>query len=188
MSALELPVEDLPLAGLKLIKVPYFRDNRGGFCQAFSDDSWRKTGIPYTFVQDNFSDSAKAGTIRGLHFQRGSSAQAKLVQVIRGAIFDVVVDIRSQSASFGQHFGLRLDAGDEQLFVPEGFAHGFMTLMPETIVAYKVNQPYDPASEGGINWADETLAIKWPIGAGSIEISEKDRQLGPFTELIGQGA
>ena len=185
MIAPRLPVEELAIDGLKLIRVPYFRDNRGAFCQAFLEGSWQQTGIPCTFVQDNFSESAKPWTVRGLHFQRGVAAQAKLVQVIRGAIFDVAVDIRPQSATFGQYVGLRLDAGEVQLFVPEGFAHGFMTLAPDTIVAYKVNQPYDPASEGGINWADEALDIKWPADAGAIEISEKDRQLGPFSELIG---
>jgi dTDP-4-dehydrorhamnose 3,5-epimerase len=183
MTSPKLSVEDLPLPDLKLIRVPYFRDNRGVFCQAFSEASWQNAGIPCTFVQDNFSESAKSWTVRGLHFQRGPSAQAKLVQVIKGAIFDVVVDIRPQSPAFGKHFGLRLDAGEAQLFVPSGFAHGFMTLVPETIVAYKVDQPYDPSNEGGINWADKTLGIKWPADAGSIEISEKDRQLGPFTEL-----
>jgi dTDP-4-dehydrorhamnose 3,5-epimerase len=188
MIAPKLPVEDLPLAGLKLLRVPYFRDNRGAFCQSFLDGSWQQTGIACNFVQDNFSASAKPWTLRGLHFQRGTSAQAKLVQVIRGAIFDVAVDIRPQSPSFGQHFGLRLDAGEVQLFVPEGFAHGFMTLLPDTIVAYKVNQPYDPASEGGINWADKTLDIKWPAEAGAIEISDKDRQLGPLAELMEQVA
>jgi len=183
MTSPKLSVEDLPLPDLKLIRVPYFRDSRGAFCQAFSEAGWKSTGIPCSFVQDNFSESAKPWTLRGLHFQRGSSAQAKLVQVIKGAIFDIVVDIRPKSPAFGKHFGLRLEAGDTQLFVPEGFAHGFMTLVPDTIVAYKVNQPYDPSSEGGINWADKTLDIKWPADAGAIEISEKDRQLGPFTEL-----
>ena len=178
--------EDLPLAGLKLIKVPYFRDNRGTFCQAFSAADWQKSGIDCSFVQDNFSESARPWTVRGMHFQRGASAQAKLVQTIRGSIYDVMVDIRPDSATFGQHVGVQLDSGGQQLFVPAGFAHGFMTLVPDTIVAYKVDRPYDPASEGGIHWADKALGITWPAMAGSVEISEKDEQLGSFADLKGQ--
>jgi dTDP-4-dehydrorhamnose 3,5-epimerase len=183
MTSPILHIEDLPLAGLKLIKVPYFRDNRGAFCQAFSAADWQKSGIDCTFVQDNFSESAKPWTVRGLHFQRGASAQAKLVQTIRGAIYDIVVDIRPHSPTFGKHLGVRLDSGAQQLFVPAGFAHGFMTLEPDTIVAYKVDRPYDPTSEGGIHWADKALGIEWPAASGSVEISDKDERLGSFAEL-----
>ena len=108
------------------------------------------------------------------------------MQTIRGAIFDVVVDIRRQSSTFGQCYSIRLEEGGDQLFVPEGYAHGFMTLQPDTIVAYKVSQPYDPASEGGIYWADVDLNIPWPITTEPIQISEKDRQLGSFSDFIKQ--
>lgn len=185
MTASRLQVDDLPLPGVKLIKAPFFRDSRGSFCQVFSKEGWQGTGIDCTFVQDNFSESTRPGTVRGLHFQRGSSAQAKLVQVVKGAIFDVVVDIRRQSPTFGRHVGLRLDPGADQLFVPAGYAHGFMSLMPDTIVTYKVDRPYDPANEDGIYWADETLNINWPMDAGSVEISEKDQRLGSFIDLKG---
>jgi len=186
MTVLKKYVEALPLAGLRLIKVPYFQDSRGIFCQAFSERTWAETGITCRFVQDNFSESIKPWTVRGLHFQRGTSVQAKLVQVVKGAILDVVVDIRRDSSTFGQHFSIELEASGMQLFVPEGFAHGFMSLVPNTIVAYKVSQPYDPANEGGIYWADETLAIKWPANAQAIEISEKDKGLASFDEQIEQ--
>jgi dTDP-4-dehydrorhamnose 3,5-epimerase len=177
-------IEDLALPGLKLIRAPFFQDSRGAFCQVYQADDWQQAGIDCAFVQDNFSVSAESGTLRGLHFQRPPAAQAKLIQVIAGAILDVAVDIRRGSPTYGHHLAMQVEAGPVQLFIPEGFAHGFMTLVPETIVYYKVSSPYDPANEGGIHWADPDLAIVWPLEPRPGRISGKDERLPRFRDLL----
>jgi dTDP-4-dehydrorhamnose 3,5-epimerase len=125
-----------------------------------------------------------AGTVRGLHFQNPPVAQAKLVQVVRGAIFDVVVDIRRSSPTYGRHMSIQLDAGPDQVFIPTGFAHGFMSTAPGTIVHYKVSAAYDPGSEGGIRWDDSRLGIAWPMQPASGQISARDLALPLLKDLV----
>ena len=139
-------------------------DDRGWLSEVYHADVLAEYGIANRFVQDNQSFSAPAGTIRGLHFQVAPSAQAKLVQVLAGAILDVAVDIRSDSPTYGRHVAVRLDAaGGEQLFVPAGFAHGFCTLEPDTMVAYKVYAYYSPADDRNLRWNDPAVGIEWPV-------------------------
>jgi dTDP-4-dehydrorhamnose 3,5-epimerase len=136
------------------------------------------------FVQDNQSFSIGKGTIRGLHFQLPPAAQAKLIRVLRGSIFDVVVDLRLESPTFGQWIAKEISAeGGEQIFVPRGLAHGFCTLEPNTEVAYQVDSYYSPGFESGIIWNDPSLNIPWPAGPNEAILSDKDRQLGTFKDL-----
>ena len=159
-------------------------DARGWFSEVFRADRLAAGGIAAAFVQDNQSFSAPVGTVRGLHFQTPPAAQAKLVRVLAGAILDVAVDLRSGSASFGRHVAVRLDAeGGEQLFVPAGFAHGFCTLAPDTMVAYKVDAYYSPASDRSLLWNDPALAIPWPVSEAEAELSDKDRRAPPLAAL-----
>jgi dTDP-4-dehydrorhamnose 3,5-epimerase len=137
------------------------------------------------FVQDNQSFSLRKGTIRGLHFQLPPAAQAKLVRVLRGSIFDVAVDLRLESPTYGQWVDEEISAqSGEQLFVPRGFAHGFCTLEPNTEVAYKVDSYYAAASESGIIWDDPSLNIRWPVGPNEAILSKKGRKLGTFRDLV----
>ncbi|GAU81560.1 dTDP-4-dehydrorhamnose 3,5-epimerase [Bosea sp. BIWAKO-01] len=171
----------LAIPGPVLVRPRRFGDDRGYFMETYSRDSFAAAGIAPDFVQDNQSLSAQVGTVRGLHYQTAPAAQAKLVRVLKGAIFDVAVDLRRGSPHYGRWCGTLLDAdGAEQLFVPCGFAHGFCTLEPGTEVAYKVDAPYAPQSEGGLFWADPELAIDWPVVAGAATLSEKDAKLPGF--------
>jgi len=153
-------------------------DGRGYFVETYNKRSFAEAGIDCTFVQDNQSCSTQRGTIRGLHFQSDPSAQAKLVRVLHGAIYDVAVDLRQGSPTYGRWCGATLSADEgQQLFVPVGFAHAFCTLGPNTIVAYKVDGYYDRSCEGGLHWDDPDIAIDWPIAASDVHLSEKDAQL-----------
>jgi dTDP-4-dehydrorhamnose 3,5-epimerase len=137
-----------------------------------------ESGICSDFIQDNQSFSASAGTVRGLHFQIPPFQQAKLIRVLRGKIFDVVVDLRRSSASYGRHISVELSGeSDEQLFVPAGFAHGFCTLVDSTEIFYKVDSVYSSAHDRGINWLDPTLGIRWPLEAAKAILSDKDKAL-----------
>jgi len=152
-----------------------FGDHRGFFSEVFKRSALRDAEIDIDFVQDNHSMSQAVGVVRGLHYQRPPYAQAKLVRVVRGAIFDVAVDIRRGSPTFGKHVGRILsEANWKQLLIPAGFAHGFATLEPDTEVLYKVNAPYAPEHEAGILWNDPALGIDWPVGPGEVTLSEKD--------------
>jgi dTDP-4-dehydrorhamnose 3,5-epimerase len=152
-----------------------FGDHRGFFSEVFKRSVLRDAEIDIDFVQDNHSMSQAVGVVRGLHYQRPPYAQAKLVRVVRGAIFDVAVDIRRGSPTFGKHVGRILsEANWKQLLIPAGFAHGFATLEPDTEVLYKVNAPYAPEHEAGILWNDPALGIDWPVGPGEVTLSEKD--------------
>ena len=136
-------------------------------------------------MQDNQSFSAKRGTIRGLHFQLPPAAQAKLVRVLHGSVYDVAVDLRVGSPTYGRWKGETLTAdGGEQLFVPRGFAHAFCTLEPDTIVAYKVDEFYAPASDSGLIWNDPALAIDWPVAPQDVVLSDKDLKLGRFADFV----
>ncbi len=176
--------ETTPLAGVFVYTPRVFEDERGYFFESFNARVFADQGIENTFVQDNQSLSRK-GVLRGLHFQKPPYAQAKLVRVIRGAIWDVAVDLRPSSPTYKQWFGLELsDTNFRQLYIPRGFAHGFVVLSEEAIVAYKTDNFYHPASDGGIRYNDPDINIAWPCPLDESLISQKDKNL-PFLRDIG---
>ena len=151
-------------------------DDRGWFCETFKDEWFRENVADVTFVQDNQSFSVQKGTIRGLHYQKEPFGQGKLVRVLKGAIFDVAVDIRRDSPSFGKWIGVELSAENaKQLWIPNGFAHGFCTLTLNCEVFYKVTNLYDRESDAGIAFDDKEIGIKWPIDVASAILSDKDK-------------
>lgn len=161
-----------------------FTDERGAFYETYNEKLFKKvTGIDVNFVQDNQSTSTY-GVLRGLHFQIGEMAQAKLVRVIQGKVLDIVVDLRKDSETFGKHYSIVLDdIKNEQLFVPRGFAHGFITLSETSKFAYKCDNFYDKASERGIIYNDATLMLDWHLSEVDFIISEKDLELPTFKEV-----
>jgi dTDP-4-dehydrorhamnose 3,5-epimerase len=170
-----LTVVPTSIEAVKIITPKSFRDSRGVFCETYNHQRFFEHGVELDFVQDNQSSSAEIGTIRGLHFQSNPAAQDKLVRVIRGSIFDVAVDLRRTSPTYGKWVAEKLSADNgKQLLVPVGFAHGFCTLEPDTHVLYKVTAYYSPANDLGIAWDDPDLAIDWPIPPGKAILSEKD--------------
>ena len=172
-----MEVSALAIPEIKLITPRRFADPRGVFTETFSRSRFTAAGLAADFVQDNHSLSRPAGTVRGLHFQRAPHAQAKLVRVLRGAIFDVALDIRPGSPSYGRHVAIELSAeSGGMILVPEGFAHGFCTLTADTEVFYKVSRDYAPNHEGGILWNDPALGIDWPIDAAGAVLSDRDRK------------
>lgn len=165
---------------VRLITPKRFADARGWFSETYSEARYVALGIPERYVQDNHSLSRPAGTIRGLHFQRPPHAQAKIVRCIVGAIWDVAVDIRAGSPTYGEWVGAELSAENGcQLHVPAGFAHGFVTLAPDTEVIYKVSDVYAPETDGGIRWNDPTIGLPWPLPPDGAVTSDKDAAL-PF--------
>lgn len=159
-------------------------DHRGFFSEVFKDDVFRGRGIDLAWTQDNHSYSTQRGVVRGLHFQSAPHAQAKLLRVVRGAIFDVAVDIRRGSPTYGRHVAVELSANNwRQLFVPAGFAHGFCTLSAETEVLYKVTARYAPECEGGLLWNDPALGIEWPIREHEAVLSGRDGQWPTLADL-----
>jgi dTDP-4-dehydrorhamnose 3,5-epimerase len=169
---------------VKLLRPMRHVDSRGFFSEAYSRRAYMEIGINNEFVQDNHSLSRKKGVVRGLHFQLEPFAQAKLLRVLRGAVFDVVVDIRTGSPTYAQHIATVLSAEDwNQIFIPAGFAHGFCTLHEETEILYKVDHYYSPAHDRGIRWNDPALNIAWPITASEAELSDKDKKLPLLAEL-----
>jgi dTDP-4-dehydrorhamnose 3,5-epimerase len=172
------------LRDVKLIRPLRHLDSRGFFSEAYSRRDYAAIGITNDFVQDNHSLSRTKGVVRGLHFQLAPYAQAKLLRVLRGSIFDVVVDIRTGSPTFGQHVATVLSAADwNQIFIPAGFAHGFCTLEPETEILYKVDAYYSPAHDRGLRWNDPALGIAWPVTAAEAQVSEKDQRHPLLSEL-----
>ncbi len=165
----------MPDPVVQLIQPRRFGDTRGWFTETYNRDTFAALGIGCTFVQDNHSLSSPAFTLRGLHFQTPPRAQDKLVRCVRGRIFDVAVDVRAGSPTYGQWVGAELSAENgHQLFIPVGFAHGFVTLEPDCEVTYKCSDTYAPAQDGGIRW--DSAGIDWPIPAGTTpELSEKDK-------------
>lgn len=162
------------IAGVLVLKPRRFGDARGYFAETYSRRALAALGLNFDFVQDNISLSATPGTVRGLHFQAAPAAQTKLVSVLQGAVLDVAVDIRKDSPTYGQHVAVELSAQNGlQILVPRGFAHGLCTLVPDTMVMYKVDAFYDPAREFGLQWNDPTLNIAWPDFAGAV-LSAKD--------------
>lgn len=163
-----------------LIKTRRFGDNRGWFSETYVDRRWREQGADAQFVQDNHSYSAAPGTIRGIHFQAPPHAQAKLVRCVRGRIMDYAIDLRAGSPTFGKHVAAELSAENgEQLFIPVGFGHAFITLEPDCEVLYKVSDYYAPECDGGIRWDCPGLGIDWPLNGREPSLSPKDSQL-PF--------
>ncbi|WP_299132624.1 dTDP-4-dehydrorhamnose 3,5-epimerase [uncultured Tenacibaculum sp.] len=167
-----------PLEGCFVIEPMLFEDNRGYFFESFNEEKFKKgIGIDLNFVQDNEAFSNK-GIVRGLHFQKGKFAQAKLVRVITGKVLDVAVDLRKKSQTYGQHFSIVLSGENKkQLFVPRGFAHGYSVLENNTVFAYKCDNYYNKESEGGIIYNDKTLNIDWNLLDTEIKLSDKDMQL-----------
>jgi dTDP-4-dehydrorhamnose 3,5-epimerase len=153
-------------------------DARGWFSEIFLEKRLYELGITCRFVQDNLASSKQAGTLRGLHFQLPPSAQAKLVTVLRGRILDVAVDVRAGSPTFGKHVATELSAETgRQVYIPVGFAHGYLTLEDDVVLMYKVSDYYAPAYDGGIRWSDPQLAIPWLFKEADIFTSDKDRRL-----------
>ncbi|MEI8095229.1 MAG: dTDP-4-dehydrorhamnose 3,5-epimerase [Spirochaetales bacterium] len=173
-----------PILGLVVIQPRVFRDGRGSFFETYKQSEYAANGVASTFVQDNHSTSTR-GVLRGLHFQNPPFAQGKLVRVIQGAVWDVAVDLRPGS-SFGEWFGLELSAENRtQLYIPEGFAHGFVTISESAEFVYKCTAEYNKASEGGIRWDDPSIGIDWPLAGFEVCVSEKDAVL-PFLAEVGK--
>ena len=181
-----MTIESTPLEGCVIIKPTTFSDERGYFFESFNQQKFSDlTGSDTIFVQDNQSYSTK-GVLRGLHLQKGDSAQAKLVRVVKGEVLDVAVDLRSGSSTYGQHVGVRLsDSNNLQLFIPRGFGHGFVVLSEDAIFQYKCDNYYDKPAEGGIHYADPDLAIDWILPHDQLIVAAKDLEL-PYFKNIGE--
>lgn len=177
-------LQETALPDVKLITPRVFSDSRGSVSETHSERRLAEVGLTQHFVQENQSYSAKKGTVRGLHFQKNPFAQAKLIRVIKGSIFDVAVDVRPGSPTYGKHVDISLSEDNPaQLYIPAGFAHGFCTLTDDAIVLYKVDSFYAPESEGGILWNDPDLRIAWPVDPAEAILSEKDLVLPRFKDL-----
>lgn len=175
-------IHDADIADVKILTPKTFHDGRGYFLESFSQRSFDAVVPGVSFVQDNESFSGPKHTLRGLHYQAPPSAQDKLVRVVSGAVFDVVVDVRAGSPSFGRWFGTHLSAGNAtQVFVPKGFLHGFLTLEADTIVSYKVSAFYDASADGAVHWRSSALNIAWPAAADEVVLSDKDANAPDFT-------
>lgn len=162
--------------GVFIIEPSVFEDSRGYFFEAFKQEEFEANVVKVHFIQDNESKSSR-GVLRGLHYQKGSLSQAKLVRVIKGVVVDVAVDIRKSSPTFGKHVMVELsDENKRQLFIPRGFAHGFLVLSDEAIFTYKVDNVYAPQSEASIRYDDPELGIEWPIDASEMLLSPKDKE------------
>jgi dTDP-4-dehydrorhamnose 3,5-epimerase len=186
-TLMPVAVQPLAIADVKLVTPAIMRDARGFFSETYSRAALAEAGIDAEFVQDNQSLSRAAGVVRGLHYQLEPHAQGKLVRVVRGAIFDVAVDIRQGSPTFGQHVASLLSAENwSQLWVPAGFAHGFCTLEPDTEVIYKVTAYYAPQSDRGIAYDDPDLGIRWPVVPGQAVLSPKDQRHPRLRDLPAQ--
>ena len=182
-----MQVRELAIPGVLEIIPKKFGDARGFFSETWSRQAFEKAGLAIDWIQDNQSFSAEKGVLRGLHFQRPPFAQDKLVRVIRGAIFDVAIDIRHGSPSFGQWVGLHVSADAwNQILVPKGFAHGFLTLEPATEVIYKVSEKYAPEHDRSIRFDDPTIGIAWPLDGATSILSDKDRK-APFLSGLDTG-
>lgn len=180
-----LSVEDTAIPAVKIVTPKKFGDHRGFFSETWSRRAFAEAGLDLDFVQDNQSLSAQIGTLRGLHFQSPPFAQEKLVRVTRGRILDVAVDIRASSPSFGKHVAVELSAENwKQLLVPVGFAHGFVTLEPDTEVIYKVTAPYAPENDHGLAFDDPALGIDWRLPLPGLTLSDKDRKHPRLAEML----
>ncbi|MFV8837253.1 dTDP-4-dehydrorhamnose 3,5-epimerase [Salinimicrobium soli] len=180
-----MEIENTPLKDCFLLKPSVFHDHRGTFIESFNQERFEEvTGLRTNFVQDNQSTSKK-GVLRGLHFQKGPFGQAKLLRCVLGEVLDVVVDLRPNSPTFKKSFKAILsDENHLQLYIPSGFAHGFLTLSEKSVFAYKCDQYYNKAADSGIIWNDPTLAIDWNFPEGELILSEKDANLPTFDETV----
>lgn len=177
-------ITETELPGVMLIRATRHSDPRGYFAEIFREDVFAQHGIGVRFVQDNYSRSINANVIRGLHFQLPPFAQAKLVRVASGAILDVAVDIRNGSPNYGRSIAIVLTAeSQDQLFIPEGFAHGFRTLEPDTGVQYRVNRYYSAEHDRGLLWSDPQLGIDWQLDGAEPLLSERDRRHPVLAQL-----
>ena len=176
--------EDTDIPDVKIVTPKRHGDARGFFSEVYKSSDWANAGLHFVFVQDNHSLSAPVGTLRGLHFQTAPFAQDKLVRVVRGRILDVAVDIRRSSPTYGRHVAVELSAENwRQLLVPIGFAHGFVTLEPDTEVLYKVTALYSAPNDRGLAWDDPDLGIVWPLPPGGPLLSDKDRRWPQLRDL-----
>jgi len=181
---MKLSIQSLAIPDVKLIKPLRHEDARGYFCEAWNRRESQAAGLDVDFVQDNQSLSRSVATVRGLHFQRDPYAQGKLVRVLRGSIFDVAVDLRIESATFGRWVGVELSAKNaHQLWVPRGFAHGFCTLVANTEVFYKTDAYYMPDADAGLRWDDPRISVSWPLGGREPVLSDKDRGLPTLSQM-----
>ena len=181
---MSLKVEALEIPDVKLVTPSRFGDQRGYFSETYNAQRFVAAGIDAVFVQDNHSYSALAGTVRGLHYQAPPFAQAKLVRVLRGAILDVAVDVRSGSPTYGKWVKAELTAENGvQIFVPRGFLHGFITRAPDTEIAYKVDSYYSKECDGAVRWNDPDLSIDWETGSLEAILSEKDLEAPAFKDF-----
>lgn len=183
---MSVQLRPLGLPGAFEIQPQRYFDERGFFGETWSADALRRAGIDIDFVQDNHSYSNHRGVLRGLHYQLEPHAQDKLVRVIRGAIFDVIVDIRPNSDFFGKWVGVEVTAARwNQVLVPKGYAHGFLVLEPDTEVIYKVSHAYSREHERSIRYDDPDLAIRWPAWPGEIQLSQKDADAPRLAQAVG---
>jgi dTDP-4-dehydrorhamnose 3,5-epimerase len=179
-----MTIDQTPLKDLLLVKPDVHADARGYFFESYSDRTFGEAGLHFKWVQDNESLSQR-GVLRGLHYQVEPMAQAKLVRVIAGEAYDVAVDIRKTSPTFGRWFGAVLsEANKLQMLIPRGFAHGFVVLRDNTVFSYKCDNFYSKEHERGIIWNDPDLAIDWTLGASDVQLSEKDRGLATFAQAV----
>ena len=180
----KITVETCDIEGLKIITPTVFGDERGYFMETYNYNDYKAAGIDMEFVQDNQSMSVK-GVLRGLHYQK-QYPQGKLVRAVRGTVFDVAVDLRTGSETYGKWFGVVLSAENKkQFYIPEGFAHGFLVLSDEAEFAYKCTDFYHPGDEGGMAWNDPEIGVEWPIEEGmELIISEKDQKWGGFRDAF----
>lgn len=176
-----MKIKKTSLIDCYIIEPTVFEDERGFFFEKFNQKKFEdSTGMNGHFVQDNISKSS-SGVLRGLHLQKGDRAQAKLVSCLEGSVWDVAVDLRKDSSTFGQWFGIELSAENKlQLYIPRGFAHGFSVLSKTAVFSYKCDNYYDKSSEGGVLWNDTSLNIDWKIPVEDIVLSDKDKNLSPF--------
>lgn len=173
-----------PIEGVWILEPQVFGDSRGYFMEVYQQADFERHIGKVTFIQDNESKSSY-GVLRGLHYQRGEYSQAKLVRVMKGRVLDVAVDLRKSSPTFGQHFMVELNEDNKrQLFIPRGFAHGFLVLSDEAVFCYKVDNAYAPEHEHSIRYDDPMLAIKWPIDSADIKLSQKDIAGLPFSNAV----
>jgi len=179
-----MPFIETPIKDLIVFEPKIFNDSRGFFFESYNQRTFAEAGIERPFVQDNQSLSTY-GTLRGIHLQRGEASQAKLVRVLQGAVLDVAVDLRVDSPTFGQHFSIELTAENKkQLYVPRGFAHGFVVLSEMAEFFYKCDNFYSPGSEVGIMFNDKTLNVDWMVPVEDLILSDKDKELLSFSEAV----
>jgi dTDP-4-dehydrorhamnose 3,5-epimerase len=179
-----LEIRPLAISDVKVLRPPRFEDHRGFLSETFSGRVLAAHGIPFTVAQENHSYSRAVGTVRGLHFQVPPAVQAKIVRIVRGRVYDVAVDLRHGSPTYGRWAAAELSSGAwDQVYVPAGFAHGFCTLEPDTEVIYLVSDFHVPEAERSIRWDDPDLAIPWPVSQEAAVLSEKDRAATAFADF-----